>query len=356
MKKIILLFISFILCFLLCLNIKALNMDHVIGNPIAMPDYYIKVSDAQDNDLWIDLNNQISNSIQYLSPGDGVYSNLIITNDTNKPIRLTNIMPAGIVPTSASRGNQLWNEDDMKIVLTDWFYMSFKSGNNLDIEDNTIANFGNAKWSYVYNNTYQIVQTDIDIVCNNLIIMPNDTLSIYYDFTFSDEQDNRTRGMSFAVGYDVLFEHINTYQISTEVVNGTIDTNIDNIIEGSNRSINFKANDGYEISKVIIDGKELSNINNMNSYTFNNMNRNHSIKVEYVKQTITLPATINENTNKNSDVNINSNNKKIKNVIINNNKNNQAISKLPKTGNNYLTIISLLFMFSINGIVILKRH
>lgn len=48
----------------------------------------------------------------------------------------------------------------------------------------------------------------------------------------------------------------NKYDITTEVVNGTI-TESGSVEEGKDKEIVYTPNEGYEISKIIIDGNEI---------------------------------------------------------------------------------------------------
>lgn len=73
----------------------------------------------------------------------------------------------------------------------------------------------------------------------------------------------------------------NTYKIITEVVNGTIDGNVDVVQNGEDITINYEANKGYIISKIIIDGEEIEINGYKTSYTFKGVDKDHSIKVIY---------------------------------------------------------------------------
>lgn len=70
------------------------------------------------------------------------------------------------------------------------------------------------------------------------------------------------------------------FNITTEGINASISSNVYNIDPGSSRTISWTANDGYYISSVLVDNvsQSISSYRN-GSYTFNNINANHTIKV-----------------------------------------------------------------------------
>lgn len=69
------------------------------------------------------------------------------------------------------------------------------------------------------------------------------------------------------------------YTITTEVVNGTITGNQTKIDPGEDRTINFSPNEHYYVSEVIVDGHAYSYKDYASSYTFDNIQENHHIKV-----------------------------------------------------------------------------
>ena len=83
------------------------------------------------------------------------------------------------------------------------------------------------------------------------------------------------------------------YKITTEIENGKIDSSVNNITKGSNKTIKYSANSGYVLKSIIVDGVE-QNINIYSTqYLFSNINTNHHIKVIYElpKTDITLKLT-----------------------------------------------------------------
>ena len=79
----------------------------------------------------------------------------------------------------------------------------------------------------------------------------------------------------------------NSNVVSTEVMfniktatdgNGTITESMDSITGGSSRTISFNPNAGYEIASVTVDGQKIENVE---SYTFSNIAKNHSIAVRF---------------------------------------------------------------------------
>lgn len=73
------------------------------------------------------------------------------------------------------------------------------------------------------------------------------------------------------------------YKITTEVINGTIDPNIENIPTGEDRTISYAPNDGYYLKSITVDGNPQDIKSFLDDYDFNNINTNHHIKVVYEK-------------------------------------------------------------------------
>ncbi len=71
-----------------------------------------------------------------------------------------------------------------------------------------------------------------------------------------------------------------TYNIKTEVINGTIDPSV--VVEYENNiTINYKPTTGYVLKSIKVDGKSVDIKNNKSSYTFEKVKENHEILVEY---------------------------------------------------------------------------
>ena len=73
------------------------------------------------------------------------------------------------------------------------------------------------------------------------------------------------------------------YKITTEVENGTIDDAIHRISKGQTKTIKYRANNGYMIKSITVDGVSCAVNSYLTSYTFSNITGNHHIKVVYEK-------------------------------------------------------------------------
>ena len=82
-------------------------------------------------------------------------------------------------------------------------------------------------------------------------------------------------------------KYIEKPKITTEVENGTIDPDIEGITKGANETISYKANDGYMLKSVTIDGATQDINTCFNNYTFENIQDDHHIKVVYEKIPLT---------------------------------------------------------------------
>lgn len=112
-------------------------------------------------------------------------------------------------------------------------------------------------------------------------------------------------GMTFK-GWDIAFDDITknitvtaqweplptevTYKVTTEVENGTIDPSVV-VKKGDDVTIKFSPKDGYKLSKVIIDGKEIELKGDEKEYTFKALDKDHTIKVVYDKPAVPTPST-----------------------------------------------------------------
>ncbi|MBQ3435657.1 MAG: BspA family leucine-rich repeat surface protein [Bacilli bacterium] len=79
-------------------------------------------------------------------------------------------------------------------------------------------------------------------------------------------------------------------KIKTSVTNGTI-TESSRVESGSNKTINYSPNSGYQLKSIKVDGVDVSLSTYANSYTFTNITDNHTISVVYWKPTITTSVT-----------------------------------------------------------------
>lgn len=72
------------------------------------------------------------------------------------------------------------------------------------------------------------------------------------------------------------------YRIATTVTNGTIDSGSD-VVANGNKTVTYKANDGYQLQSVVVDGIAQDIKQYPTSYTFTQVNKNHDVKVVFAK-------------------------------------------------------------------------
>ena len=70
------------------------------------------------------------------------------------------------------------------------------------------------------------------------------------------------------------------YQITTAVVNGTIDPDV-SVDAGSDCTIHYQPDKGYRLAKITVDGKAVDPAGSSESYLFQKIGRDHDIRVEY---------------------------------------------------------------------------
>lgn len=92
---------------------------------------------------------------------------------------------------------------------------------------------------------------------------------------------------------NVVYEPVaqTTYNITTSAANGTITASATSLAQGSSKTISYSPNTGYYLYAVKVDNQNVSTSTYANSYTFSNLNANHTISVEYRKYlTLTTSA------------------------------------------------------------------
>lgn len=79
----------------------------------------------------------------------------------------------------------------------------------------------------------------------------------------------------------VPYSEYYSYDIATESLHASVTESEENIPYGENRTITWQADVGHHITKVLIDGEELSQEDMAKGeYTFNNITENHTVRVE----------------------------------------------------------------------------
>jgi uncharacterized repeat protein (TIGR02543 family) len=101
-------------------------------------------------------------------------------------------------------------------------------------------------------------------------------------YTFNNIDQNHTIEASFA---------INTYTITSSVVgNGTITpSGVTSVNHGSNQSYTWSAGTGYHFSNLLVDGLHQDSTS---SYTFNNIDQNHTIEASFDINTYTITSSV----------------------------------------------------------------
>lgn len=118
-------------------------------------------------------------------------------------------------------------------------------------------------------------------VVEDKILDAKTAISLFDNFT-SDNSENPT----------ALIQP-NFYTLTTSIDNGSIDGSENNILEGSDRSVNFILNEGYKIKKISINGNE---VNKSNPVILNKINEDKNVVVESEKITFNITTTITNGT------------------------------------------------------------
>ena len=89
---------------------------------------------------------------------------------------------------------------------------------------------------------------------------------------------------NITANHTILVVYAPYYKITTEVENGSIDPDVNNIKSGETHTINYSPNDGYYLESVTVDGHTYTGTD-VNVYAtkfqFSNVNQNHTIKAVF---------------------------------------------------------------------------
>ncbi len=153
----------------------------------------------------------------------------------------------------------------IKVVYEINTYKVVTSAEHGTIDEGSTANYGDNKTvNYKPNEGYHLAKVEVDGAEVDI-----DKFADSYAFENIDADHS----------INVVYE-INTYEVETEVENGTIDESC-TVNWSDNKTINYSADEGYHLAKVIVDGKEVDIDKYPESYPFENVRENHSIKVVY---------------------------------------------------------------------------
>lgn len=94
-------------------------------------------------------------------------------------------------------------------------------------------------------------------------------------YTFSNINANHTIQVFYAPEY---------FTITTNAINGTIDSNQRNIAYGTSKTIHYSPKTGYRLKRVTVDGSNVDISKYPSEYTFDNISADHEIEVEYERE------------------------------------------------------------------------
>lgn len=102
-------------------------------------------------------------------------------------------------------------------------------------------------------------------------------------WTFEGWDKNGTLEIVEDVVIKGTWSFVPEYDITTDVVNGTITEDESDIPEGQNRVVSYTPNDGYQLVSVTVDGDPVDIKEYPASVTFNDIHADHDVKVVYEK-------------------------------------------------------------------------
>lgn len=127
--------------------------------------------------------------------------------------------------------------------------------------------------TYIYSTT----DTDLSGNSGNVYLLLKDKSSLNMTYTFG------TKGAHSTVGY---IKGPNYYSVETNAINGNITSSVYNLEQGDIKKIDYTpTDDTYYLKRITIDGvNQTLTPSIQSSYTFTNIDSNHTIEVEYAKK------------------------------------------------------------------------
>lgn len=178
--------------------------------------------------------------------------------------------------------------------------VSIKSGNGTNVTDNfNITKTGNKLTISAKDTSLDSFYAKTYIITINTKVK-NSSLAYYTteEGTVFNNQATLTTNRGTRTSNTVKTNV--TYKITTSGTNVNITDTINNIVGGSLKTIKWTAEDGYYVSKITVDDKEVE-VKNLRTgtYTFSNIANNHDVKVVaspcYKIDTEVVNGTITEN-------------------------------------------------------------
>ncbi len=111
---------------------------------------------------------------------------------------------------------------------------------------------------------------------------PQDIGTYPTSYSFTDINADHTVAVVYA---------INTYSIDTTVTNGTISPDESGITAGSDRTITYSADPGFHLESITVDGAPQDIGTHPTSYSFMDINANHTVAVVYAVSTYSIDTT-----------------------------------------------------------------
>lgn len=224
-----------------------------------------------------------------IAVAEGENKTFTITPDANTTIDYVLVDGVNVGAVTSYTFSSILSDHTIEVffnepVITPTYSITASSGSHGSITpsgETTVEEGQSLEYSFSANSGYQVDYVTIDGISQG-------ALSSY---TFTNVSNNHTIAVYFtattAPTYTITASAGANGSISPE---GTI-----SVVENSNQQFTFSANSGYEIDNVIIDG--VSN-GPLSSYTFTNINSNHTINVSFVASTIptyTITTAVNGN-------------------------------------------------------------
>lgn len=140
--------------------------------------------------------------------------------------------------------------------------------------DETVTLTENAAAVNVEDRIYQTLSKDS---VEGYYVYDSDTADGNYSYQYGDKRDHVL----------TVYYTEQTYTVEASIVaenadnepGGTITPTRETVNKGGDQTVTWTIDEGYEIVKVEVDGKENNDLLDKNSYTFTDISANHTVKV-----------------------------------------------------------------------------
>jgi len=256
------------------------SANHTIEITFAINTYTIQVSGGANGTITPSTNQTVDHGANQeftFVPNTGYHINQVLIDGVNNP--------AAVASGTYTFEEVMANHTISVTFAINTYTIEVTVGENGTVTPSTnqTVNHGASRtFTFAANTNYHIDEVLIDGV-NNPAAIESGT------YTFTNVTENHTIEVTFALN--------NTYTIVVIAgANGTVTPSENQIVEiGESQTFTFEPNTGYYIDQVLIDGVNDPDAVEAGTYTFEDVEEDHTIEVIFAVYTYIIEVTAGEN-------------------------------------------------------------